>query len=143
MIELYWKKERGALNQRWNFFVGKAVPFLTRLTALFIKDGKIEDKYIGELSKQARIDIQELGPTFIKAGQMMSVRPDVLPPVSWVYFGWCKTLYFLSIFKDKCQQIQHELLQLPFCLVLRGWYNFLSTVQNTQHPLLCIIVLNN
>lgn len=81
-IELYWKKERGALNQRWNFFVGKAVPFLTRLTALFIKDGKIEDQYIGELSRQARVDIQELGPTFIKAGQMMSVRPDVLPPAT-------------------------------------------------------------
>lgn len=81
-IELYWKKEKGALNQRWNFFVGKAVPFLTRMTALFIKDGKIKDEYIAELSTQARLDIQELGPTFIKAGQMMSVRPDVLPPVS-------------------------------------------------------------
>jgi len=78
-IELYWKKERGALNQRWGVFVGKAVPFLTRLTALFIKDGKIEDRYIAELSEKARIDIQDLGPTFIKAGQMMSVRPDVLP----------------------------------------------------------------
>ena len=78
-IETYWKKERGALNKRWGYFVSKAVPFLTRLTTLFIKDGKIEDKYIPELSEQARIDLQDLGPTFIKAGQMMSVRPDVLP----------------------------------------------------------------
>jgi len=78
-IESYWKKEKGALNQRWGYFVGKTVPFLTRLTTLFIKDGKIEDKYIPELSEQARIDLQDLGPTFIKAGQMMSVRPDVLP----------------------------------------------------------------
>jgi predicted unusual protein kinase regulating ubiquinone biosynthesis (AarF/ABC1/UbiB family) len=78
-IEKYWKKERGALNKRWGYFVGKAVPFLTRLTTLFIKDGKIDDKYIPELSKQARMDLQDLGPTFIKAGQMMSVRPDVLP----------------------------------------------------------------
>lgn len=78
-IEKYWAKERGALNKRWGYFVGKAVPFLTRMTALFIKDGKIEDKYIPELSQQARIDLQDLGPTFIKAGQMMSVRPDVLP----------------------------------------------------------------
>jgi predicted unusual protein kinase regulating ubiquinone biosynthesis (AarF/ABC1/UbiB family) len=31
------------------------------------------------LSERARIDLQDLGPTFIKAGQMMSVRPDVLP----------------------------------------------------------------
>lgn len=78
-IEAYWDKERGALNQRWGYFVGKAVPFLTRLTTLFIKDGKIEDRYIPELSKKAREDIQDLGATFIKAGQMMSVRPDVLP----------------------------------------------------------------
>ena len=57
----------------------KAVPFLTRLVGLFIADGKIEDRHIPGLSEQARIDLQDLGPTFIKAGQMMSVRPDVLP----------------------------------------------------------------
>ena len=79
LIESYWKKERGALNQRWSYFVGKAVPFLTRLVTLFIKDGEINDREIPSLSKQARIDLQDLGPTFIKAGQMMSVRPDVLP----------------------------------------------------------------
>ncbi|KAL3944970.1 MAG: hypothetical protein SGBAC_000946 [Bacillariaceae sp.] len=80
LIEQYWSKERGALNQRWGYFVGKAVPFLTRMTTLFIRDGKIADKEIPELSRQARVDLQDLGPTFIKAGQMMSVRPDVLPP---------------------------------------------------------------
>lgn len=79
LIEAYWSKERGALNQRWGYFVGKAVPFLTRLTTLFIRDGKIADSEIPSLSRQARIDLQDLGPTFIKAGQMMSVRPDVLP----------------------------------------------------------------
>ena len=79
LIEQYWRKERGALNKRWSYFVGKAVPFLTRLVGLFIADGKIEEKHIPSLSQQARIDLQDLGPTFIKAGQMMSVRPDVLP----------------------------------------------------------------
>jgi len=79
LIEQYWRKERGALNKRWSYFVGKAVPFLTRLVGLFIADGKIEEKHIPSLSEQARIDLQDLGPTFIKAGQMMSVRPDVLP----------------------------------------------------------------
>lgn len=82
-IQAYWSKEKGALNKRWGYFVGKAVPFLTRLTTLFIKDGKIDEKYIPELSEKARIDLQDLGPTFIKAGQMMSVRPDVLPQVSF------------------------------------------------------------
>jgi hypothetical protein len=79
IIEAYWSKERGALNKRWGYFVGKAVPFLTKLTTLFIRDGKISDEEIPALSKQARMDLQDLGPTFIKAGQMMSVRPDVLP----------------------------------------------------------------
>ncbi|CAB9523163.1 protein kinase UbiB [Seminavis robusta] len=79
LIEKYWDKERGALNRRWGEFVGKAVPFLTKLTTLFIRDGKIQDKEIPALSKQARVDLQDLGATFIKAGQMMSVRPDVLP----------------------------------------------------------------
>ena len=82
LIQQYWSKERGALNQRWGYFVGKAVPFLTKLTTLFIRDGKIADSEIPELSRQARVDLQDLGPTFIKAGQMMSVRPDVLPQVS-------------------------------------------------------------
>ena len=79
LIQQYWSKERGALNKRWGYFVSKAVPFLTKMTTLFIRDGKIADKEIPELSRQARVDLQDLGPTFIKAGQMMSVRPDVLP----------------------------------------------------------------
>jgi len=79
LISQYWKKERGALNQRWSYFVGKAVPFLTRLVTLFITEGEINERHIPGLSRQARMDIQDLGPTFIKAGQMMSVRPDVLP----------------------------------------------------------------
>jgi predicted unusual protein kinase regulating ubiquinone biosynthesis (AarF/ABC1/UbiB family) len=46
---------------------------------LYIRDGAIMDSEIPALSRQARMDLQDLGPTFIKAGQMMSVRPDVLP----------------------------------------------------------------
>uniref|UniRef100_A0A7S4JH35 ABC1 atypical kinase-like domain-containing protein n=1 Tax=Odontella aurita TaxID=265563 RepID=A0A7S4JH35_9STRA len=79
LIEKYWRKERGALNQRWSYFVSKAVPFFTKMVSLFIAEGKIDDRHIPGLSRQARIDLQDLGPTFIKAGQMMSVRPDVLP----------------------------------------------------------------
>ena len=105
-IEQYWKKERGALNKRWGYFVSKAVPFLTRLTTLFIRDGKIDEQYIPELSQQARVDLQDLGPTFIKAGQMMSVRPDVLPqvcviivfiiiPISFISSSLCILTFFL------------------------------------------------
>ncbi|KAL7528604.1 hypothetical protein ACHAXR_002527, partial [Thalassiosira sp. AJA248-18] len=79
LIESYWTKERGALNERWSYFVGKAVPFLTKLVTLFISEGEINERHVPGLSKRARIDLQDLGPTFIKLGQMMSVRPDVLP----------------------------------------------------------------
>ena len=39
----------------------------------------IEERHIPGLAKQAREDLEDLGATFIKLGQMMSVRPDVLP----------------------------------------------------------------
>ena len=101
LIEQYWSKERGALNKRWGYFVGKAVPFLTKLTTLFIRDGKIADSEIPELSRQARVDLQDLGPTFIKAGQMMSVRPDVLPQVCMhlkKFGGLCKSVSLTTKF---------------------------------------------
>jgi hypothetical protein len=71
LIQAYWSKERGALNKRWGYFVGKAVPFLTKLTTLFIRDGKISDEEIPALSRQARMDLQDLGPTFIKVSRKL------------------------------------------------------------------------
>ena len=79
LIEAYWAKEKNALSQRWNVFVGKAIPFFTKLVQLWIRDGKISDSEIPALARQARIDLQELGSTFIKLGQILSSRPDVLP----------------------------------------------------------------
>eukprot|EP00977_Amphora_coffeiformis_P004663 scaffold1001_cov169-Amphora_coffeaeformis.AAC.10 len=79
LIEAYWSKERGALQRRWRVFAGKAVPFLTKMLTLFIRDGSIKEEEIPALSRQAREDLQDLGATFIKLGQMFSVRPDVLP----------------------------------------------------------------
>jgi len=79
LIQQYWSKQRGALNERWGEFLKLSVPFLTRITTLFITDRDNMNKYAGELSKSGRVILEELGPTFIKLGQMMSVRPDVLP----------------------------------------------------------------
>jgi len=100
LIESYWKKERGALNQRWSYFVGKAVPFLTRLVTLFISEGEIAERHVPGLSRQARMDLQDLGATFIKLGQMMSVRPDVLPQ---------ETLDELTILQDSVEPFDTEI----------------------------------
>lgn len=63
LIEAYWRKERGALNKRWSYFVAKAIPFFTKVVTLFIRDGKITDAEIPALSKQARLDLEDLGPS--------------------------------------------------------------------------------
>ena len=67
LIEAYWSKERGALQQRWGTFAGKAVPFLTKLLTLFIRDGSIKEEEIPGLSRQARKDLQDLGGTLYKS----------------------------------------------------------------------------
>ena len=109
VIEQYWRKERGALNQRWGVFVSKAVPFLTKLVTLFIRDGTIVEDEIPALSRQARLEMESLGPTFVKLGQVLSVRPDVLPQ---------STLDELALLQDSVvpfdtevavQQIEREL----------------------------------
>ena len=61
LIEAYWSKERGALQQRWRVFAGKAVPFLTKMLTLFIRDGSIKEEEIPALSRHAREDLQDLG----------------------------------------------------------------------------------
>lgn len=80
LIEAYWRKEDGALQKRWREFLGESVPFLTKTAALLVKGGadelKANDK---DLARDARKSMEKLGPTYIKAGQMLSVRPDVLP----------------------------------------------------------------
>jgi hypothetical protein len=80
LIEAYWKSQGSALTSRWTEFLGYAIPYLTRVITLLISGGSGElKKNGGALAKDARIIFEKLGPTYIKMGQMMSVRPDVLP----------------------------------------------------------------
>eukprot|EP01041_Mallomonas_annulata_P013911 gene13911-29589_t len=95
LIQEYWKKQGSALTQRWTEFLGYAVPYLTRLITLAVTGGSAEiNKNSAGLARDARIIFEKLGPTYIKMGQMMSVRPDVLPP---------EALQELKILQDSVQ----------------------------------------
>eukprot|EP01031_Cornospumella_fuschlensis_P036183 gene36183-43887_t len=80
LIEQYWKKQGSALTRRWTEFLGYAVPYLTRVLTIALSEGSGGLQANGaSLAKDARVIFEKLGPTYIKMGQMMSVRPDVLP----------------------------------------------------------------
>ena len=83
-IQAFWDKQGGALQKRWAEFLGLSVPFLTRVATLSITGGAAElSRNDRSLARDARVIIEKLGPTYIKAGQMMSVRPDVLRRRRW------------------------------------------------------------
>lgn len=80
MIEKYWKGQGPALKKRWSEFLGIAVPFMTRVASIGLSSGMEGlERESGSLAREARMHMERLGPTYIKLGQMMSVRPDVLP----------------------------------------------------------------
>eukprot|EP01035_Chromulina_nebulosa_P018089 gene18089-23737_t len=80
LIQIYWKNQGSALTQRWTEFLGYTVPYLTKIITLIVSGGTSElQKNSGVLARDARVIMEKLGPTYIKLGQMMSVRPDVLP----------------------------------------------------------------
>uniref|UniRef100_A0A7S4L0S1 Protein kinase domain-containing protein n=1 Tax=Guillardia theta TaxID=55529 RepID=A0A7S4L0S1_GUITH len=80
LIEAYWRKQDGALQKRWREFLSVSVPFLTKMITMLVRGGVDElKKNEVDLAREARQNLEKLGPTYIKAGQMMSVRPDVLP----------------------------------------------------------------
>ena len=64
-------------------FLRYSVPFLTRCAGLLIKGGSAElAKNDVSLAREAREIMEALGPTYVKLGQVLSVRPDILPPAA-------------------------------------------------------------
>jgi ubiquinone biosynthesis protein len=51
-----------------------------KLTDLIGEDGEVLSEAPSERGRHLREMLDELGPTFVKFGQLLSMRPDVLPP---------------------------------------------------------------
>ncbi|PSC74696.1 alanine-glyoxylate transaminase [Micractinium conductrix] len=79
-IAEYWRDRPGELASRWTKFAGISVPWITKLANAVIS-GRMQDSGTqAALARDAVNNLERLGPTFIKLGQIMSIRPDVLPP---------------------------------------------------------------
>jgi hypothetical protein len=77
-IASFWKQRPGELAARWTRFAGIAVPWLTKLANAFLR-GSLQRDQRG-IARNAVANLEQLGPTFVKLGQILSIRPDVLPP---------------------------------------------------------------
>lgn len=53
------------------------------LTRLGLDNGDGEDGAAEPLSRRTRLALEALGPTFVKLGQILSTRSDLLPP-DWI-----------------------------------------------------------
>jgi predicted unusual protein kinase regulating ubiquinone biosynthesis (AarF/ABC1/UbiB family) len=76
----YWGRFPGELTGRWGDFLGFATPWIARAFGAGVT-GNLEREQ-ESLARDAVDAMQTLGPTFIKLGQVLSIRPDVLPPVA-------------------------------------------------------------
>jgi len=77
-LEQYWDQFPGELTGRWGEFLSVSTPWLTSTFGAFAT-GQLEARE-EELAQDATNIIVDLGPTFIKLGQVLSIRPDILPP---------------------------------------------------------------
>lgn len=77
-IASYWGSRPSELAGRWAKFAAISAPWLTKLANAFIQGKLVQQRAM--LAREAVDNLEKLGPTFIKLGQILSIRPDVLPP---------------------------------------------------------------
>lgn len=80
MLNEYWGKSPGELTGRWGDFLGYATPWFARAFGAGLTGNLSNEE--ASLAREAVDAMQTLGPTFIKLGQVLSIRPDVLPPAA-------------------------------------------------------------
>mmetsp|Transcript_3840 Transcript_3840/g.11450 ORF Transcript_3840/g.11450 Transcript_3840/m.11450 type:complete len:761 (+) Transcript_3840:40-2322(+) len=76
VIREFWDKRPLELQRRWTYFLSVVVPFGTKLIRN-ITTGSVE-KNQRQLARDFRIVLEKLGPTFVKFGQVLSIRPDIV-----------------------------------------------------------------
>jgi len=96
-IANFWDTKPGELGERWSRFLRISTPFITRFFYSLLNGRLWEDE--ASLASQAVDNMQELGPTFVKLGQVLSIRPDVLPP---------KTMKELARLQDDIETFSNE-----------------------------------
>ena len=83
-ISAVWREHPRCAVARLGVIGAKAAPFCGALVADLVRGGPESADALAarqaERARQLRSLLVELGPTFIKFGQMLSIRPDVLPP---------------------------------------------------------------
>jgi len=79
-IERFWNDKPQELAARWSFFLGISTPFITRCFYSLLNGRLWQDEE--DLARDAVDNLTRLGPTFVKLGQVLSIRPDVLPPIT-------------------------------------------------------------
>jgi len=79
-IASYWDTRPSELAERWSRFLRISTPFITKFFYSLLNNRLWEDE--ADLAKMAVDNLTELGPTFVKLGQVLSIRPDVLPAVT-------------------------------------------------------------
>lgn len=78
-LQEYWSARSGELNSRYLKFAGVTAPFFGRVLKAVATRTLGEDAVIAGLARTARENMVELGPTFVKIGQTMAIRPDIVP----------------------------------------------------------------
>ena len=83
-IRQFWDAHRTELASRWALFAKVSLPVISKAARIALQGGGLEGLRREEavLAKDMRIAMEELGPTFIKLGQMLSIRPDIIGPAA-------------------------------------------------------------
>lgn len=78
-IATYWSNHTCVVLARIFDISSNVVPFLCRAGVAYASTDQWEETKQQKWGIELRVLLSNLGPTFIKFGQMLSIRPDVLP----------------------------------------------------------------